>query len=31
MQLPGFMDVNIWMIVDFLLAAFSVVANDSLE
>ena len=31
MQLPGFMDVNIWMIVGFLLAAFSVVANDSLQ
>ena len=24
-------DVNIWMIVGFLLAAYSVVANDSLE
>tara|TARA_B100000073_G_scaffold153223_1_gene126484 strand:- start:8273 stop:9292 length:1020 start_codon:yes stop_codon:yes gene_type:complete len=31
MQLQGFMDVNIWMIVGFLLAAFSVVANDSLQ
>ena len=27
----GFMDVNIWMIVGFLLAAYSVVANDSLQ
>ena len=26
-----FMDVNIWMIVGFLLAAYSVVANDSLQ
>ena len=24
-------DVNIWMIAGFLLAAFSVVANDSLQ
>ena len=27
----AFMDVNIWMIVGFLLAAYSVVANDSLQ
>ena len=27
----GFVDVNIWMIVGFLLAAYSVVANDSLQ
>ena len=26
-----FIDVNIWMIVGFLLAAYSVVANDSLQ
>ena len=25
------MDVNIWMVVGFLLAAYSVVANDSLQ
>ena len=27
----GFVDVNIWMIVGFLLTAYSVVANDSLQ
>ena len=29
--MSGFMDVNTWMIVGFLLAAYSVVANDSLQ
>ena len=29
--MSAFMDVNIWMIVGFLLAAYSVVANDSLQ
>ena len=29
--MSGPMDVNIWMIVGFLLAAYSVVANDSLQ
>jgi hypothetical protein len=29
--MTAFMDVNIWMIVGFLLAAYSVVANDSLQ
>ena len=29
--MSGFMDVNIWMIVGFLLAGYSVVANDSLQ
>ena len=27
----GFVDVSIWMLVGFLLAAYSVVANDSLQ
>ena len=27
----GFKDVSIWMLVGFLLAAYSVVANDSLQ
>ena len=31
MPWSGFMDVNIWMMVGFLLAAYSVVANDSLQ
>ena len=29
--MSGFMDVNTWMIVGFLLAAYAVVANDSLQ
>ena len=31
MEFLGSMDANIWMIIGFLLAAYSVVANDSLQ
>ena len=31
MEFIGWMDANIWMVIGFLLAAYSVVANDSLQ